>query len=95
MVNGVPAISYFDSTNGDLKYIRAFGSSGTNWAIPITIDSTGNVGSYTSLAFVNGFPAISYLDSTNGNLKYVRAGKPDGSLWDSPRCASGLHRARA
>ncbi|MFN0128610.1 MAG: hypothetical protein ACKV19_18210 [Verrucomicrobiales bacterium] len=50
----------------------------TTGALPwtfTTVDSTGIVGSYTSLAFTpGGEPAISYFDTTIGNLKYaVRA----------------------
>lgn len=44
-----------------------------------TLDSTGVVGLYTSVALVNGNPAICYYDSTNGNLKYVRANDASGT----------------
>jgi PKD repeat protein len=44
-----------------------------------TVDSSGNVGYYTSLAFdSNGNPAISYFDYAEANLKYARW---DGSQW--------------
>jgi hypothetical protein len=87
VVNGNPAISYRDNTNGDLKYVRATTTSGTTWGTPVTLDSIGAVGLYTSLAVVNGNPAISYYDSTNRDLKYVRAATASGTLvgdWGTP-----------
>jgi hypothetical protein len=90
VVNGCPAISYYDATNAtnvtkrDLKYVRAADASGTSWGTPVTLDSTGIVGQYTSMAIVNGNPAISYYDSTNTELKYVRAGDVSGTSWGTP-----------
>lgn len=43
IVNGNPAISYYDVTNGDLKYVRASDASGTSWGTPVTLDIAGNV----------------------------------------------------
>ena len=61
-------ISYYDSSNYDLKY--ATNASGS-WVI-FTIDSTGDVGSYTSIALdSNNKVHISYYDDTNSYLKYV------------------------
>src|SRR5262245_52744295 len=64
---GYPAISYYDESLGDLRYAAW---NGTSWN-RTTIDSAGNVGQYTSLAFdpADGNPAISYYDQTNGDLK--------------------------
>jgi hypothetical protein len=78
VVDGCPAISYYDSSNGDLKYARATtstGGSASDWTQIVTVDSGGNVGAYTSLAVVNGCPAICYTDYVfmNANLKYARA----------------------
>jgi hypothetical protein len=84
VVNGNPAISYWDVTNKDLKYVRASDANGGSWGAPVAADSAGNVGGYTSLAVVNGNPAISYCDVTNDHLKYVRATDASGSSWDSP-----------
>jgi len=83
VVGGNPAISYMDSTNGDLKFIRALDSTGGRWGAGQTIDGTGGVpvGLYTSLQVVGGNPAISYMDSTNGDLKFIRALDSTGGTW--------------
>ena len=65
---GPPRISYYDSTNKDLKL--AIKNSGT-WST-MTVDSTGDVGSYNALALKSdGTPCMSYYDVTNKNLKYA------------------------
>ncbi len=72
---GNPRISYYDQTNGDLKYASWDGS---RWVIT-TVDSARDVGEYSSLALDSiGNPKISYYDQTNGDLKYASW---DGSRW--------------
>jgi ligand-binding sensor domain-containing protein len=67
--SGNPRISYYDATNGDLKYAAGDGSA---WQIT-TVDSDGITGQYTSLALdSSGNPWISYYDATNGDLKYAK-----------------------
>jgi hypothetical protein len=61
-------ISYYDYSNGDLKY--ATNTSGS-W-VTSTIDSWGNVGDSTSIAVdANNKVHISYYDYSNGDLKYA------------------------
>jgi len=84
IVNGNPAISYYDDTNHDLKYVRASDANGGTWGTPIPLDSAGDVGRYTSLAIVNGYPAISYCHWSSQHLKYVRASDANGSNWGTP-----------
>jgi len=74
--NDYPHISYYDGTNGDLKYAKWMGS---NWEIEV-VDSSGDVGANTSIALdSNGYPHISYYDVSNSDLKYARW---TGSSWN-------------
>ncbi len=91
LVNGNPAVAYYDTTNGDLKYVRATNAFGTAWGTPVTVDSAGNVGAYASLAVVNGNPAIAYYEivsntavSNASKVKYVRATDASGAAWGAP-----------
>jgi len=73
--SGYPHISYYDETNGDLRYAW---KDGAGWHIT-TVDSAGIVGRYTSLELdASGYPHISYEDRTNGDLKYAWK---DGAGW--------------
>ncbi|MBU4338818.1 BNR repeat-containing protein [Patescibacteria group bacterium] len=67
--SGIPHISYYNSTNDDLKYAEW---TGTAWNIQ-AVDTTGNAGYYTSLALdSSGNPHISYYEYSNGDLKYAK-----------------------
>ena len=70
--NGLPVISYNDSTNTALKVAACTTTDCTGTATITVVDSTGNVGGYTSIAIgANGLPVISYYDATNTALKVV------------------------
>ena len=71
VIGGKPAISYYDATNGDLKFARNSAADGSGtW----TFTNLGNMadGLHTSLASVNGSPAIGYSDALNVSLKWAR-----------------------
>ena len=58
--DGLGLISYFDGTNGDLKVAHCNNRTCTA-AILTTLDSTGNVGFYTSVRIgADGLGLISY-----------------------------------
>lgn len=58
-----------------------------NNALPVTLDSGGDVGWETSLAYLGSgskFPAISYRDRLNGDLKFIAAQNSIGTMWMPP-----------
>ncbi len=76
--SGKVHISYYDCTNGDLKYATNRGvTPGTGNCINTdfnceTVDSEGDVGQYSDIAIdLNNKVHISYYDATNGDLKYA------------------------
>jgi hypothetical protein len=78
-VDGDPVISYYDSSNEDLKFAicdlsaSASGScdQGGDWST-VTVDAEGSVGWTSSIAVdVDGDPVISYYDATNQDLKFA------------------------
>jgi len=71
--NDAVHISHYDYANDDLKYATCASScsSASSWT-KISVDTTGNVGYYTSLAIdSNDAVHISYRDTTNQALKYA------------------------
>jgi hypothetical protein len=84
IINGKPAIAFYDVTHTRLQYVYALDAQGNQWSEVITVDNSGSVGLNLSLEVVNGHPAIAYYDSYNGDLRYVRAIDPDGATWNAP-----------
>jgi len=69
-----PLMSYYDSTNGLLKFLHCDDSDCKKYSISIP-DSGSTAGKYSSLTLdKNGFPVISYYDVSNGNLKLLHCG---------------------
>ncbi|MCB1186889.1 PKD domain-containing protein [bacterium] len=83
VVDGQPAISYYDGGNTNLMYVRAEDVNGQAWGSPMTIDNVFSVGEFTSMAVVQGHPAISYYADVQQDLKYIRALDPQGMSWGS------------
>ena len=71
-----PRIAYYDGVPNRNLMLASW--NGTSWLVE-TVDSTGDVGQYASLAVdTSGYPRVAYYDATNGNLKYAAW---DGTTW--------------
>ena len=83
VINGRPAILYYDATTTRLRYIHATDADGTNWGRPLELDSGPNVGLYGALMELNGNPSVTYSDTGNGLLKNLYPIKPFQINWFS------------
>ncbi|MFH1501295.1 MAG: PKD domain-containing protein, partial [archaeon] len=75
--DGRPAISYYDATNKNLKFVKCDDVRCNGVGFPgnviQTIDSAGDVGIGSSIAIgSDGFPVISYYDLTAGSVKVAK-----------------------
>ncbi len=75
--DGLPRISYYDRTHGDLKY-AAF--DGAQWTVQV-VDNQGDTGRFTSLAIDSqGRPLIAYMtvkDNLHASLRLAWATVPN------------------
>lgn len=86
IIDGNPAIAYYDTTNKNLKFARASDATGTTWpgGNIVTADgSSAKTGLFAALSVFGGRPAIAYQDETNHDLKFAWASDAQGSSWPS------------
>ncbi len=75
--DGLPFISYYDNTNGNLRVAHCQ-DVGCSTATITVLDSVGDVGKFTSVALgVDKLPFISYQDDTQNALKTAHCDNPD------------------
>lgn len=90
VVNGNPAISYYDIQNQDLKYVRATNATGSTWGTPVTVYDPGRVGEYNSLCVVNGVPSIAFYNWDFNSLNFVSALDANGTTWGWPNSVNTI-----
>jgi len=73
-------ISYYDASSGNLKLIKS-ANYGDDWGAPLSVDTTGDVGKYCSIAVDTTHIYISYFDETNGSLKFAKSIDLGGDNW--------------
>ncbi len=75
-------VAYYDYTNKNLKFSTSSNGAST-WSTPITIDSTGDVGSSTSIECIGSTVYITYRDLSNSQIKMVKSTN-NGTSWGTP-----------
>jgi hypothetical protein len=83
---GFPVVSYWDVSRQDLKVLHCNDANCSGEAESVvTVDATGDVGTYTSLALdAAGYPVVAYFDFTNLDLKLAHCRDPDCAGGESP-----------
>lgn len=82
VINGNPAVSYFNSTQNILQYQRSTDNTGGIWTTAVFVD-TGSTGySYPQLMTVGGNPAVLY-NRINEYIKFIRSSDVNGVGWAS------------
>jgi PKD repeat protein len=84
VVDGFPAIGYYDVSTHDLKFVRALDNDGITWGMPVDVDTANLTGAYASMQIVAGNPALAYYYVTGKDLRFVRALDNDGTSWGTP-----------
>ena len=73
--DGLPIISYYDLTNGDLEVVKCGNISCSSGNTITTVEATNDSGRGTSIAIgADGLPIISFGYFTDFNLKVVKCG---------------------
>jgi hypothetical protein len=96
LVNGNPAISYYNAGARNLEFIRATNSFGAfNAAARVVVDGAVGVGRYSSLATIQGRPAIACYDTLGiiNSIAFYRATDVNGASWGARRVVAPTSQA--
>ncbi len=87
---GLPLISYYDATNGDLKLAHCSDAACSGASTNVVDGAGADVGQFTSLQLdKHGLPVISYYDATAHQLKLARCADLDCASASSNAVATG------
>lgn len=98
-IDGNPAIGYYKNVEGDLAFVHCRDASCDAQHAPLTLESTGTVGAFASLAIgADGYPVIAHYDWDNQDLRVFHCSKincdtvaPATTLSTSPVTPNGTN----
>ncbi len=71
--DGLPTISYYDITNGNLKTAKCVNAACTGAPTISTLDAVGDTGRFSSIVIgIDGLPIMSYYDFGNDDLRVAK-----------------------
>lgn len=85
VVDGMPAIAYYDSSVQDLRFVRAADADGSTWNSPVTLVSAGNSGVYASMAVIGGIPVVAFQETGAFDSKIIVASNASATAWEPVR----------
>jgi len=97
LVNGKPAVAYYEYYSQQLRYVRATDSYGiAGWGTPMNVAKIGSGGAGSggdalnvSLCYLNGAtPAIAFEGNVGNGESYMYAKDSSGSSWNTPIAAT-------
>jgi PKD repeat protein len=81
VVNGNPAVCYYDRSNTSLRYRRGADADGTSFNGEVVVVSGGDDGNTSKLLYTNGVPYIAYHDANADTLRLIFGGDANGATW--------------
>lgn len=73
-----PAVTYYDATNGDLKFVSSIDSTGSSWNPAMPLLTVDDVGRFNALLISDGLPAVTYYNATLGDLGFITFNNASG-----------------
>jgi PKD repeat protein len=81
IVNGNPAVCYYDRNGTALRYRRGSDANGSAFGSEVTVVSGGDDGDESQLGFNNNLPYIAYHDANADTLRLIIGADANGSSW--------------
>jgi PKD repeat protein len=83
LIAGNPAVAYYGSFAGQLRYRRAIDPAGTTWDPVRTVRNAPDVGTMPDLVEFDGLPALAVRNGAVNQIAVIRGYDAPGSSWST------------